>query len=545
MRRIKRSARFIFALWVLPFALGAAWAAEEKGIVRNEIVFNLASDPQTLDPVLSHALNSLNVVENTFEGLVRVGLDSKPEAGCAESWEVSEDGLSWTFRLREGLKWSDGKPLTAEDFRYGFMRALDPEVAAPYANFACFIKNGEAFFKGEAKAEDVGLTVLDGRTFRVDLERAFPLTLEYLAFPVLRPARRDVIEADPRGWAAKPETHICNGPFRLESWRLGEGGEIVLARNPNYYGAEGVKVDRVRMVFISDRNTALAAFKSGRLDYLDGLPPQMTPQLLASGEAKTLPSMGTEFCRFNTTRPPFNDPRVRRAFVLAIDRRAIVEKLLRGGQRVAVGIVPYVVPGGGPDKDFRTEGGAFLPEAADVEEARRLLAEAGYPEGRGFPHVAYKYNSSSNNKLLAEALQGMWKQALGVEVELLNEEWKVFVVSRREINFDIARSSWVMDFLDAGNILELFTGGSHQNYTGYSNPAYDGLIAGASGEMDAGKRAGILHEAERILMEDLPVAPIYFYATAVMQSPRVKGICQTLYDRVLFRNADVVEEEAR
>ena len=534
--------RVFFALWALSFVLGTAWAAETTGKEKGkEIVFNLGSEPQTLDPALSHALNSLNVVENAFEGLVRVGMDSKPEPGCAEVWEVSEDGLSWTFHLREDLKWSDGKPLTAGDFRYGFMRVLDPSVAAPYANFAYFIKNGAAFFKGEARAEDVGLAVVDDRTLRIDLEYKFPLTLEYLAFPVFRPGRRDVVEADPRGWAAKPETLTCNGPFKLESWRRGEGGELVLARNPHYYGAEGVRLDRVRMVFISDRNTALAAFKSGRLDYLDGLPPQMAPQLLASGEARTLPSMGTEFCRFNTTRPPFNDPRVRRAFTLAIDRRAIVEKLLQGGQRPAVGLVPYVVPGGGADKDFRAEGGPFLPETADLEEARRLLAEAGYPEGKGFPKIAYKYNSSSNNKLLAEALQGMWKSALGVEVELFNEEWKVFVVSRREINFDIARSSWVMDFLDASNVLEIFTGDSHQNYTGYGNPAYDERIAGASREMDPGKRADMLHEAERILMEDLPVAPIYFYATAVMQSPRVRGIGHTLYDRVLFRDAEVVE----
>ena len=532
MEKMKRA---ILALWIVSCMIGASWAAER------EIVFDLGSEPQTIDPALSHALNSMNVVENIFEGLVRIGADSRPEAGCAESWEVSEAGLSWTFHLRDGLKWSDGRPLVAEDFRYGFLRALDPAVAAPYAELAFVIKGGEAFFKGEAKEEDVGFAVVDDRTLRLDLERSSPMLLHYLAFTLFRPARRDVVEADPRGWATKPETLVSNGPFKLDGWRRGEGGEIVLAKDPHWYGADGVKIDRVRLAFITDRNTALAAFKSGRLDWLDGLPPQMAPQLLASGEAVTLPSMGTEFCRFNTSRPPFDDARVRRAFSLAIDRKAIVEKLLQGGQRPAAGLVPYVVPGGGSGKDFRAEVGPLLPEEADVSEARRLMAEAGYPDGQGFPAVAYKYNSTSNNKILAEALQAMWKDVLGVEVGLLNEEWKVYVVSRREMDFDIARSSWVMDFLDAANILELFTSSSHQNYTGYGRAAYDDLITNASREMDPSARAALLRLAEQILIEDMPVAPIYFYAKAVMQSSRARGICMTLYDRVYFRDAEVVE----
>ena len=535
--------RAFFALCVLSVMLGAAVLfsnrAAEKA-EKKEIAIDFGGDPPTLDPALSHVLTSLNIVENTFEGLLRIGLDSRPEAGCAESWEASKDGLSWTFHLRQGLKWSDGKRLTAADFRYGFIRALDPAVSAPYASFAYFIKNGEAFSKGEAKAEDVGLTAVDDRTFRIDLEHRFPVLLEYLTFPVFRPVRRDVVEADPQGWASKPETHVCNGPFMLESWQPGEGGEIVLAKNPNHYGAEGVKVDRARLRLISDRDATLAAFEAGRIDYVGGQPPQNIPQSLAKGEIKSLPAMGTEFCRFNTTRPPFNDPQVRRAFALAIDRRAIVEKLLRQSQKAALALVPYAVPGSRPGWDFRTEGGAFLPEDADVVEARRLLAEAGYPDGKGFPKIAYKYNTSSSNKLLAEALQKMWKEALGVEVELLNEEWKVFVVTRRELNFDIARSSWVMDILDAGNVLDIFASNSRQNHTGYANPAYDALIAWASREMNPFRRAGMLHEAERILMEDLPVAPIYFYSMVVIESPRVKGIAHTLYDRILLRNAEVV-----
>ena len=504
-----------------------------------EIVFNLGADPKTIDPALNNALDGCNVDVNIFDGLLRLNVNDKPEPACTESWEVSDDGMTWTFHLREGLKWSDGKPLTAQHFKDGFLRALDPETGSPYAYYAFFIKNGEAFFNGKAKREDVGLSAPDDKTLVIHMEYQNPLMLEYLAFTLFAPARMDIVNDNPRGWAARPETLVCSGAFMLESWKHGDGGEMTLVKNPNYWDADNVKAERLRFVFITDENTAYAAFRAGRIDYMDSASSQMIPMLLKTGAAKTSPALGTAFCDFNMNRKPFDDVRVRKAFALAIDRRVIVDKILLGGQIPASGIICNAIPGAADAQDFRTEGGAFLPERADPASAKRLLAEAGYPDGKDFPKVSYKYNSNAGNKQIAEALQGMWKQVLGVDVELLNEEWKVFIETRQKKEYDIARDACMFDFVDAMSILEQFITTSPQNHTGYSNPKFDDVMKKAAYEMDHVKRINYLHEAEKMLMEDLPCAPIYFYTSIEMQSKRVRNIHKTALGLVLFRNAEV------
>ena len=528
-----RSVRCLLALMAALFLAGTGAAAE------GEIVFNLAVEPQTIDPVRNNAVDGSNVIFNLFDGLVRIGFDDAPEPGCAERWEVSEDGMTWTFHLRKGLKWSDGKPLTAEDFRYGLLRLLDARNASPNAYMAYFLKNGEAFFNGKAGSEDVGIDVPDDATLRLRLENPAPLMLDCLSFYAFAPARADVVEQDPRGWATKPESLVCNGPFVLSEWK--HNSELTLTKNPNYWDADNVKIDKVRLVMITDSNTALAAFKAGKIDLLDRIPPQMTPQLIESGEAKVAPALGTAFCVFNVVRAPFDDPRVRKAFTLAIDRRTMVEKVTLGGQKPAVAFIPYGIPGVGSDRDFRAEGGTFLPERADPEAAKKLLAEAGYPDGKGFPKVAYKYNLSSTNKAIAEALQAMWKQNLGVEVELANEEWKVFLNTREQGDFQIARHAYVTIFFDAGSLLEGWVTGSPKNVARYSDPEYDALIRDSLKQMDRSKRMEDMHRAEAILMRDLPVLPLYFYSTPYMQSARVKGIYISPRSWVLFRGAEVAE----
>ena len=524
---------FLSVLFVMVMSLASYGAS-------GEIVYNLGADPRTIDPALNNAVDGNNVISNTFEGLVRTSFTDAPEPALAESWEISDDGMTWTFHLRDGIKWTDGQPVTAQQFKDGFIRVLDPETASPYAYYAFFIKNGEAFYNSQAKAEDVGLHAPDDKTFVIELEYKNPLLLDYLAFSIFMPVRMDIVNESPRAWAARPETFISTGPFKLESWKHGEGGEIVLVKNPEYWEADKVKVNRLRFVFITDENTALAAFRAGRIDYMGSIPSQMLPILLQRGEAVSVPVLGTAYCDFNVTREPFNDERVRRAFTLAVDRKVIVEKITRGGQRPATGFVCDVVPGSTQDKDFRTEGGNFLPERADIKEAKRLLAEAGYPDGKGFPKVSYKYNSNSGNKAMAEALQGMWKQVLGVEVELLNEEWKVFIETRNRKDYDIARDAWVMDFFDAGSLLELCITNSAQNNTGYSNPKFDEAMNNAAREMDYSKRINYMHDAEAVLMKDLPVLPIYFYSSALMQSKRVKGIWHSPRNFVLFRGAETL-----
>lgn len=524
-------------IWLLLLATllalsGMGFAAEK------EIVYNLGVEPQTIDPVLNNSQDGSNVIVNLFDGLVRIGFDDAPEPGCAERWEVSENGMSWTFHLRQGLKWSDGAPMTAEHFRFGFLRLLDAGNASPNAYMAFFIKNGEAFFNGKAKAEDVGVTAVDDLTLRIDLEYRTPLILDYLSYHIFYPARADVVEKEPRSWTTKSD-FPCNGPFLMREWK--HNSEMTLVKNPNYWDAENVKLDKIRIVMITDTNTALAAFKAGKIDLLDMLPPQMTPQLLQSGEAKAINTLGTSFAIFNMTKAPFDNPLVRRAFTLAIDRRAMVEKVSMGGQKPAVALIPYGMPGLKPDKDFRAEDKDYLPERADPETAKKLLAEAGYPNGEGFPRVTYKYNLNPINKAVAEALQAMWKQNLNVEVELSNEEWKVFIDTRNQKNFDIARYAYIADFFDAGNMLEQWLTDSHENVAGYSNLEYDALIKDSMRQMNHDKRIEDMHKAEAILMRDLPLLPLYFYSTPYMESKRVKGIYLSPRNWPFFRNADVTE----
>ena len=528
--------RFFGILLVVALVVGVTGVAggEEKAIV-----FNLAVEPRTIDPVLNNAVDGSNVIFNIFEGLVRIGFDDAPEPGCAEKWEISEDGKSWTFHLRPGLKWGDGTPMTADHFRYGFLRTLDPANASPYAYLGFFIKNGEAFFNGKAKAEEVGLVAVDDVTFRIDLEYPSPLMLDYLSYHIFYPAKAEVVEKDPRGWTTKPETILCNGPFNLTEWK--HNSEMTLTKNPHYWDADNVKLDKIRMVMITDSNTALAAFKSGKIDYLNQLPPQMLPTLLPSGEAKVAPTLGTSFSVFNLTKPPFDNVLVRKAFAMAIDRTAMVEKVSMGGQKPAVAFIPYGIPGVNPDKDFRAEGKEYLSAKADPEGARKLLAEAGYPDGKGFPKVTYKYNLNPINKGIAEALQAMWKQNLGIEVELSNEEWKVFIDTRIQKNYDIARHAYLVDFFDAGSLLEMWVTGAHENVTGFSNPEYDALMKDSLSQMDRAKRIENMHKAEEILMENMVVLPIYFYSTPYMQSERVKGIYLSPRNWVFFRGAELVE----
>jgi oligopeptide transport system substrate-binding protein len=520
---------------VLGASLAGAAAAGEKSFV-----YNLAVEPRTIDPVLNNAVDGSVVIFNLFEGLVRIGLDDAPEAGHAESWEVSEDGMTWTFHLRKGLKWSDGVPITAEHFRYGFLRLLDPENASPYAHYGFCLKNGEAYYNGKAKAEDVGLKAVDDATFVIQLEFQTPLLLDYLAYHIFFPARPEIVAKDPRGWTSKPETIVCNGPFVLTDWQ--HNSEMTIKKNPNYWDADSVKIDGVRLVMITDSNTALAAFKAGKLDFLKTPPAPMLPQLFQSGEAKVAPTLGTSFSVFNVKKKPFDDVRVRKAFALAVDRTALVEKVTMGKQKPAAGFIPYGIPGPAKDKDFRAASGKdYLPLRADVEGAKKLLAEAGYPDGKGFPKVTYKYNSNVGNTALAEALQAMWKQNLGVEVELFAEEWKVFIDTRAQHNFEIARHAYLVDFFDAGSLLELWLTGTYENYAEYSDARYDEVVKASLREMDTAKRVGYLLEAEDILMRDMPVLPLYFYATPYMQSARVKNIYISPRNWDFFRAAEVVE----
>ncbi|MDI6601513.1 MAG: peptide ABC transporter substrate-binding protein [Thermoanaerobacteraceae bacterium] len=494
--------------------------AQETPAEGQTITYNLGAQPGSIDPAKCNEVVGFNVIYNVFEGLVRLDKNSNPEPGMAEKWDVSEDGLTWTFHLRDA-KWADGKPVTAGDFEYAWKRILDPATGAPFAYDLYYVKNGRAFNEGKASADDVGVKAQDDKTLVVTLENPTPYFLTILSLPQTVPMRKDMVEQDPEGWSTKPELYMGNGPFKMTGWTMNDS--YTFEKNENYWDAAAVKPSKLVFTLIVDANTALSSFESGELDIIDLVPTQEIKRLQDEGKLKIYPNIGTYYVLFNTQKPPFDDPRVRKAFSLAIDRKAIVENIAKGGQIPAGSFVPFGYPDADPTKDFREVGGNYYdPEKANLEEAKKLLAEAGYPDGKGFPKVTYIYNTSEAHKQIGEALQDMWKQGLGVDVELRNMEWSVYLDERQQGNYDLARAGWMSEYRDPIAMLELFTTGSVNNDAKWSNKEFDELIKVAKSTSDQKARMEALHKADDIMMDEMPVAPIYFYTKTVAFQPNLK-----------------------
>ncbi|GFR36092.1 peptide ABC transporter substrate-binding protein [Thermobrachium celere] len=526
---------------VLSVSLFAGCA--KSGQTSEQVIrYNLGSEPKTLDPALNSAIDGATVIVNTFVGLTRLDSQDKPIPGVAEKWDVSADGMTYKFYLRKDVKWSDGKPVTAHDFEYAWKRALAPETAAEYAYQLYYIKNGEAYNAGKAKAEDVGVKALDDYTLEVTLEYPTPYFLSLTAFPTLMPVRKDIVEANKDTWATKPETYIGNGPFKLVEWK--QKDRIVLEKNPNFYDAANVKLSRIEMRMIEDQTAALATFQSGELDFIESPPTQQIPDLLSKGIAKKYPYLGNYFYVINVSdkaekidpaaAKALKDVRVRKALALAIDRKALIETVTKAGQVPATSFVPnsIIMQDG---KDFKNKD--YYKAEGDVEEAKKLLAEAGYPNGQGFPKLVITYNTGQGHQNIAQAIQAMWKEKLGIEVELTNQEWKVFQTTRHNKDYLIARHGWIGDYMDPMTFLDMWTSNSGQNDAGYKNPEYDKKIDAAKREADPIKRIQLMHEAEDILMADMPVIPIYYYVNVVCMKDYVKDVHKSPLGFVFFDKA--------
>jgi oligopeptide transport system substrate-binding protein len=534
----------VFFLVVVLASSSFAGCANKTGATKNLIRYDLGAEPKTLDPALNSAVESGTVIMNAFEGLTRFGEGDKPVAGVAETWDVSPDGLTYTFHLRNNAKWSDGKPVVAKDFEYAWKRAVNPETAAEYANYFYYLKNGEAVNTKKLGLDELGVKATDDRTLVVTLENVTSYFLQLTAFPTYMPVRQDMVEADKTAWSTKPASYISNGPFKLSEWRPKD--RIILEKNTNYWKAGDVKLDRIEFTMIEEATSRLSAYRSGQLDYIEGPPDQEIPTLLANKEAVALPYLGTYYYSINVTpkaasvdaaaAKATSDVRVRRALTLAIDREALVTTVLKAGQKPATGFVPPGIPAtaGG---DFTTK--TFFDPKGNVGEAKKLLSEAGYPNGQGFPKITLLYNTGSGHQNVAQAVQDMWRKNLGINVELANQEWKVFQVTRTNKEYLIARDGWIGDYMDPMTFLELFTSGNGNNNPGYSNPAYDSKIAGAKKETVAATRDQLLRSAEDLLMTDMPIIPIYFYVNVAMIKDYVKGTRKSQLGFVFFENAYV------
>ena len=517
--------------------------------VEQKIVYNLGADPKTIDPQLNSAVDGSTIIHNAFEGLMREDENSKIVPGTAEKYEVSDDGTVYTFHIRKDAKWSDGKPVVAGDFEYAWKRALNPKVAAEYAYQLFYIKNGAAYYNQEkvggkvATAEDVGVKVIDDNTLEVTLEAPVPYFLSLAAFPTYFPVRKDIIEGNEEKWTLKPDTYISNGPFKMSEWK--EKESITFVKNENYWDVKNVKLETLEVKLIDDQITYLNAFKSGEIDVIESPPQAEIPTLLDEGTAKIYPYLGTYFYVINVSdkakdvdpkaAEALSNPKFRKALSLAIDKQLIVDKVAQGGQAPATSYVPAGILDS-IGKEFQKE---YSSKGANIEEAKKLLAEAGYPNGEGAPTITFTFNTDQGHQNIAQAVQDMWKTNLGINVELKNEEWAVFQDTRNNFQYSIARHGWIADYNDPMTFLDMWTTGNGQNNAGYSNKEYDKLIAQAKVELDDAKRTELLHKAEDILMDESPIIPLYYYTNVLCIDKNVKGTYKSPLGQMEFRDAYV------
>ncbi|MGL4392215.1 MAG: peptide ABC transporter substrate-binding protein [Fusobacteriaceae bacterium] len=506
------------------------------------VTLNIGGDPKTIDPQKNTTVEGTDITVAVFEGLYSGSKNGNPVPAVAESVKISKDGKVYTFKLRKDAKWSDGKPVTAQDFEYTFKRGADPATMAEYAYQFFYIKNAEKFNQGKASRDDVGVKSLDDYTLQVTLENPTPYFLGLVGQAVYYPVRKDIVEKDPEGWTLKAETFIGNGPFKMVKIAPKEGFEFV--KNENYWDKANVKLDELKFTTIADENTYLNAFKKGEIDVFDTPPLAEIPNLLKDGTAKLNPYLASYFYAVNVSGknvPPevakfLGNAKVRRALALAIDRKMIVEEVLRGGQIPGTSFVPKgIVSSDG--KEFTTK--QYFSPTGNVQEAKKLLAEAGYGDAKKMPTISIKYNTLSSHATVAQAIQDMWKKNLGVNTELKQEEWAAFISSRVGQNYEVARHGWTADYNDPMTFLDLWVSSGGNNDAKYNSPAYDKYIKMAKSESNATKRTKLLHDAEDVLMKDMPIIPLYYYTRVVCANPKVKNWYLSPLGEYNFKNAYV------
>jgi oligopeptide transport system substrate-binding protein len=480
-----------------------------------------------------------------FEGLtVKHPATLEPLPGVAESWEVAPDGLLYTFHLR-AARWSNGDPLGAEDFAWSWRRLLEPETAASYAYLLWCVRGAEAFARAAPEARAalwpaVGIEARDARTLVVELAGPTPYFLALTSFHPLFPVHRRSLEhfqqTFPETWQSewiRPGHLVSNGPFKLRDRRVND--RLRLVKNNEYWDAGAVAFRSIDVLAVEHVGTGLNLYLAGDVDWIDRVPTALVPALAKRPDFAPAPYLASYFYRVNTTRPPFDDARVRRALALAIDRRAICEHILKKGEQPSWSLTPPALPGYTRPSMAHADPGAELADydaalERDRAEARALLAAAGFGPAHPFPPFEIHFNTSETHRDIAEVIADGWRAALGLDARLLNQEWKSYLDSQQTLRFDLSRSSWIGDYADPNSFLEVFVGGGENNRTGWRNERYDALVARAAREGDRARRSAALAEAESILLAELPILPIYSYASQNLVNPRLDGFFANVLD---------------
>ena len=509
----------------------------EAGIRQKVLHLVRGPEPQELDQHVVVGQPEHQMIMALVEGLVTEDpRDLHHVPGVAERWEQSSDGRIYTFYLRRNARWSNGEPVTARDFLASYHRALAPSMAYQYAYMFYVVRNAEAFNTGKlTNFVEVGFEVLDDYTFRVTLDSPTPYFLSLLNhmawFPVHLPTIARHGDPFQRGtiWT-RPGHYVGNGPFVLAEWRVNY--KIVMKRSPTYWDATNVHLNEIHFYTMDNQDAEERAFRSGQL-HLNFILPSAKIDRYRREHPELLridPHLATYFYRINVTKPALQDKRVRQALNIAIDRESLVRNVTRGGQLAAFSVVPPGTAG----YTSRTS------ISKDLARARQLLREAGYPNGQGLPPIDILYNTMEDHRRIAEAIQQMWKDNLGVEARLVNEEWKVYLESMHSLNYGVARGGWVGDYVDPNTFLDCWLTGGGNNDTGWSNANFDRLLKEAAAAIDPARRFELFHQAEAILLDELPIIPLYYYTRVFLQHPSVQGWYPTLNDNHPYKYVDLL-----
>ena len=522
---------------------GSTAGSTAGGVNTAGFTVQYGSNPETLDPALNSAIDGANTIITIFEPLLLINENNEVVGGQAESWETSEDGLTWTFTMRDGLKWSDGTDLNAKDFEYSFKRMVDPNTAAPYAETCLGMIDGfeeaagfpDADGNPTAEPNPDALNVKasdDGKTLTIVLSYPCSYFDKMAAFATMSPVQQATVEANGDAWCTSPDTFVSNGPYMITDWTPSE--RIVLTKNPNYVGgwdSSKIVSDTITLLLLEDSSASYAAYNSGEAVLVKDVPTDEIPSLTKAedgGDFYVDTILGTYYVSLNLQRDAFKDAKVRKALSLAIDRDYVANTIMQGTYSAADSIVgPGIVDESGY---FHDNGNAPYISAdyeANLAEAKKLLEEAGYPNGEGYPTIEYSTNDAGYHVPLAEYLQQAWGD-LGITLTINKMEWSSFTPARRAGEYDVARNGWVMDYNDPSNMIELFTTGHGNNDGKYANPDFDAAID-ASRVADSAEHFAQLHKAEDILMEDMGCLPIAYYNDYWLQSPTLKGTWHSPY----------------
>lgn len=507
-----------------------------------DLAVQIGPDPETVDPALNSSIDGGNMILHAFETLMTVDSENKIVGGQAESFEVSEDGLTYTFHLRDGLKWSDGTPLTANDFVYSWKRLADPNTAAPYAgDMLGYVKGYEEAAAGNLDA--LGVSAPDEKTLVVELSVPCVYFSKLITHGSMVPVQEAAVEANGDQWTLNPETYVSNGPLKMIEWV--PGSHITYAKNENYWNADKVTLNTLRFVLMEDTNASYSAYKTGEVSMIKDVPTEEVPSLRGQEDFFIAPTMGTYYISFQTQKEPFNNPDVRMALSLAIDRDYAGNTVMQGIYTPATNFVGPGISDAEDGSSFeevtrKNNGGDFFnvtDHEADVAKAKELLAKAGYPDGQGFPTIEYMTNDASFHKPLAEYLQSCWKETLGINMDIKIVEWSTFTPTRRAGDFQIARDGWAYDYDDPSNMLNLMKSTSGNNNGKYNNPEVDKILDEANSTADVAEHYAKLHEAENMILADAAMAPVAYYNDFWLQDPKLKGTWHSPYGYWFFQYA--------